>query len=64
MQDHLEERKSSEVWTEQQINIVQFLREWYNLKDEFSEETLNRAIGIIEVNSFQIKTVKNIELSV
>ena len=64
MEHHLEERqKSSELWNEHQVNIVQFLREWYNLKETFTEETLNRVIGFVEVNSFQIKTVKNIELS-
>lgn len=63
LEDHLETRKRrSEVWDEQQVNIVKFLRDWHMLGTHYTEDTVNRVIGLIEVNSFQIKTVKKIEL--
>jgi len=63
LEHHAEERRRlSEVWNEYQVNIVNFLRDWHGLGSEVTEETLNRVIGFIEVNSFQIKNVKRIEL--
>jgi len=57
MEHHNDVRKSfSTLWQRNQNNSVKLLRDWYKLKDQFDEETVNSVLGYIDVNSFEIKT--------
>ncbi len=59
MQDHENERKGLKHWKVDQINIVAYLLGPCKLKDkmEVDEELIQKAIGILEVNAFEAKTV-------
>lgn len=56
MEYHPNERQNTPVWKMDQINVVGYLRGPCKLKERFSEEMIQRACGILEVNSFEGKT--------
>ena len=56
LMDHDEERrKEVDYWKMFQRNVVQFIRKGLGLQDMYSEEEINRAIGILRTNAFQIE---------
>lgn len=56
MEDHEANRRDSVVWNADNVNIVQYLHGPCNLKNRFSDSLIQKAIGILEVNSFESKT--------
>ena len=57
MEDHENERKSTNEWIIDEKNIVNYLRDECGLKEKFSSELIHKAIGILEVNAFEARTV-------
>ena len=57
MMDHSEERRQTSHWETCQHNIVNYLRDVWEL--DFSEEEINHVIGLIEVNAFEVKLGQN-----
>eukprot|EP00092_Neocalanus_flemingeri_P045750 GFUD01051271.1.p1 GENE.GFUD01051271.1~~GFUD01051271.1.p1 ORF type:complete len:551 (-),score=122.42 GFUD01051271.1:56-1708(-) len=55
LMDHKEERKGSEYWEFSQKHIIQFLRESCK-QSQWTEEEIMNAIGILEVNAYEIKS--------
>ena len=55
LQNHNEERRSTDLWRVNQVNVVDFLRNVCRLKDEFSEEEIHIACGVMDVNGFEIR---------
>jgi len=56
LMDHDEERrKETEYWSMFQRNVVNYLRVKGGLADTFTEDEINRAIGILRTNAFQIE---------
>ena len=53
MMDHSEERRQTSHWETCQHNIVNYLRDFWEL--DYSEEEINHVIGLIEVNAFEVK---------
>lgn len=58
MEYHPKERLNSEIWKADKVNIVGYLHGPCKLKDRFSEDLIQQACGILEVNSFEAKTKK------
>lgn len=58
MEHHEEIRKNSEIWNADQVNIVGYLHGPCKLKDRFSDELIQQACGMLEVNAFEAKTKK------
>lgn len=58
MEYHDEARKSSEHWEQDSVNIVNYLHDHCKLHKRFSREMIERAIGILEINVFEARTVK------
>lgn len=58
MEYHPEIRKNSHIWNADRINVVGYLHGPCKLKERFTEDFIQRACGILEVNSFEAKTVK------
>lgn len=58
MEYHPDIRKDSSFYKADQVNIVGYLHGPCKLKERFSEELIQQACGILEVNSFEAKTVK------
>lgn len=58
MEYHPEIRKNSEVWNADKVNIVGYLHGPCKLKERFSEDLIQQACGIIEVNSYEAKNKK------
>lgn len=56
MEYHPYERQDTSFWKMDQINVVGYLRGPCKLKERFSEEIIQQACGILEVNSFEGKT--------
>ena len=53
MMDHSEERRQTSHWETCQHNIVNYLRDFWEL--DYSEDEINHVIGLIEVNAFEVK---------
>lgn len=53
MMDHSEERRQTSHWETCQHNIVNYIRDFWEL--DYSEEEINHVIGLIEVNAFEVK---------
>ena len=54
MMDHCEERRHHTAhWADCQTNIVTYIRDTLGLS--FSQDEVNHAIGLIEVNAFEVK---------
>lgn len=58
MEYHEAIRKNSEIWKADQVNVVGYLHGPCKLKERFSEDLIQQACGILEVNSFEAKTAK------
>jgi predicted RNA-binding Zn-ribbon protein involved in translation (DUF1610 family) len=56
MEDHNKFRNGTDHWNVDTVNIVQYMRQALGLKDRFSEELIQKAIGILEVNVFEART--------
>ncbi|KAL1398667.1 hypothetical protein pipiens_008785 [Culex pipiens pipiens] len=56
MEDHRAERDGNAFWKADQSNVVAFLRDSCGLKDRCSEELIQKAIGILDVNAFEAHT--------
>ena len=55
LQNHNEERRGTDLWRVNQVNVVDFLRNVCRLADEFSEEEIHAACGVMDVNAFEIR---------
>ncbi|XP_031841457.1 SET domain-containing protein SmydA-8 [Nomia melanderi] len=55
MEAHNKVRSRKEHWKADQVNIVDYLRKQLKL-DRFSEEQIQTACGILEINTFEIRT--------
>ena len=56
LMDHDTERRAElEYWQMFQRNVVQFIRKGLGLGELYSEQEINRAIGILRTNAFQIE---------
>lgn len=58
MEYHSEIRKNSEIWNADKVNVVGYLHGPCKLKERFSEDLIQQACGILEVNSYEAKTAK------
>lgn len=56
MEHHRSIRYKSEQWNADHHNIVRYLIGTCKLKGRFSEELIQQACGILEVNSFEART--------
>ena len=56
MEDHNKIRCQKGQWKSDQVNVVEYLRKQLKL-DRFSEEQIQTACGILDINSFEIRTV-------
>ncbi|XP_076662822.1 SET domain-containing protein SmydA-8 isoform X1 [Andrena cerasifolii] len=55
MEDHNKIRCQKGHWKSDQVNVVEYLRKQLKL-DRFSEEQIQTACGILDINSFEIRT--------
>ncbi|PSN52135.1 hypothetical protein C0J52_04306 [Blattella germanica] len=55
MEAHNEARKDTPIWENNQINVVEYLRNVCKLADKFDEDIIHTACGILEVNSFEVR---------
>jgi hypothetical protein len=61
MEHHNDFRRGlTSLWNRNEINTVKLIREWYKLREQFDQEIVHTCIGIVDVNSFEIK-YKNVE---
>ena len=44
-----------DLWRVNQVNVVDLLRNVCHLADEFSEEEIHSACGVMDVNTFEIR---------
>ena len=59
MEDHREDRIDTPAWKADQQNVVGYLLGPCKLKDKgITQELIQRIIGVLEVNTFEAKTVK------
>lgn len=58
MEHHTEIRRNTESWNTDKVNIVGYLHGPCKLKERFSEELIQQACGLLEVNAFEAKTAK------
>lgn len=58
MEYHHEIRKNSEAFKADKVNIVGYLHGPCKLKERFSEDLIQQACGILEVNAFEAKSAK------
>lgn len=52
---HNDLRRQTQMWRIYQVNIVQFLRNVCGLANQFSEEEIHAACGVLDVNAFEIR---------
>lgn len=57
MEAHNKIRSQKEHWKSDQVNVVDYIRNRLKL-DRFSEERIQTACGILEINTFEIRTAK------
>lgn len=55
MEAHNEIRSRKEHWKMDHVNVVEYLRKQLKL-DRFSEEQIQTACGILEINTFEVRT--------
>lgn len=58
LEHHAEVRRNTESWNADNVNIVGYLHGPCKLKERFSEELIQQACGLLEVNAFEAKTAK------
>lgn len=56
MEFHPMNRQNTEQWNADRVNVVGFLQGPCQLKNRFSEELIQQACGILQVNAFEGKT--------
>ncbi|KAM7347903.1 SET and MYND domain containing, arthropod-specific, member 4 [Cochliomyia hominivorax] len=55
MESHLEMRRNNpELWSHYESNVVTYLRDKWQMADQFSAEEIHRICGILDVNCFEI----------
>lgn len=59
MEYHPKERLNTPMYLADQVNIVGYLRGPCKLKERFSDELIQRVCGILEVNSFEGRTISD-----
>ncbi|XP_032690845.1 uncharacterized protein LOC116853762 [Odontomachus brunneus] len=57
MEVHTKIRSQKTQWKSDHVNIVDYLRKRLKL-DRFSEECIQMACGILEINTFEIRTMR------
>lgn len=55
LQHHNELRRGTDLWRVNQVNVVEFLRNACGLADQFTEEEIHAACGVMDVNAFEIR---------
>lgn len=58
MEHHCDKRVDSAVWKADNVNVVGYLRGPCKLKERFSDEHIQQACGILEINAFEGKSAK------
>lgn len=58
MGHHRDRLADSDVWKADSVNVVGYLRGPCKLKERFSEELIQRACGILEINAFEGKSAE------
>lgn len=58
MEDHEAERKGTDAWRADEVNVVGYLQKPCKLKKRFSATDIMRAIGVLEINAFEGRTSK------
>jgi len=56
LEAHSDSRKNDPDWDIEQVNVVEFLRNKCKLADKFTEDEIHWAIGVLEVNAFEVRT--------
>ena len=56
MESHNEIRRGNDLWQVNETNTVHFLRDVCQMANELSEEEIHFACGVLEVNTFEIRT--------
>lgn len=56
MEYHPGQRAGSDIWKADSVNVVGYLRGPCKLKERFSEELIQQACGILEINAFEGKS--------
>ncbi|KAG8322786.1 hypothetical protein J6590_015777 [Homalodisca vitripennis] len=54
LQSHVEERRETQKYKEDTRSIAQFLRRFYKLEDEFSDDEIMDIWGVIQVNGHEV----------
>lgn len=49
LESHCEKRKGTEKWESDHIQIVQFIRRFFKLENEFTEEEIMKICGVVQV---------------
>ncbi|XP_039275634.1 SET domain-containing protein SmydA-8-like isoform X4 [Nilaparvata lugens] len=62
MESHSKERKKSEHWNVEKVNIVDFLLKRCKLEGRFSDDEVHFVCGILEVNSFEVRTTYGVAI--
>lgn len=55
MESHEKERRDTEDWQADQVNIVEFLLKRCGLGERYSEELVHQVCGILAVNAFEAR---------
>ncbi|RZF47251.1 hypothetical protein LSTR_LSTR004960 [Laodelphax striatellus] len=62
MESHNEERKKNEYWKVEKVNVVDFLLKKCKLDGRFNDEEVHFVCGILEVNSFEVRTTYGVAI--
>lgn len=62
MEHHRDQRADSDGWKADSVNIVGYLHGPCKLKERFSEELIQQACGILEINAFEGKSANGHKL--
>lgn len=52
LQSHCEERQHTEKYESDRVTVAQFIKNFFKLEDEFSEEEILKMCGIVQVLCF------------
>lgn len=52
LESHAKERRNTEMWEVETINVVNFLQKVCKLKNRFSEDLIHFVCGVLETNAF------------
>lgn len=62
LEHHRDQRADSDVWKADNVNVVGYLRGPCKLKERFSDELIQQACGILEINAFEGKSANGHKL--